>query len=85
MGTLHIIKIVASNMSAGIAGSKEQTGEEDSQKVLHHHGDDDDKIVSVMELDAELEYDLCKLWDASIDKVRNWSKFVPTVIICVLL
>ena len=64
-------------MSAYTTGCKEQTGEEDSQKVLHHHGDDDnvdDEVVSIMELDAELEYDLCKLWDASIDKVRNLAK-----------
>ena len=33
--------------------------------------DDGDEAESVMELDLELEDDLCKLWDASINEVRK--------------
>lgn len=43
--------------------------------MLYHPDDDDnddgDEAESVMELDIELEDDLCKLWDASINEVRK--------------
>ena len=63
--------------TTGIAGCKDggdQTTEEDSEQDFHHHGndsDDDNETINVMELDVELEDDLCKLWDASINEVRN--------------
>ena len=49
-----------------------QTGEDDSN---------DDEAESVMELDVELEDDLCKLWDASINEVRILSQklYSPSV------
>ena len=50
--------------------------EEKGQQVSHDSDDDDDgngdcEAASVMELDTELEDDLCKLWDASINEVRK--------------
>ena len=59
-----------SNIIVCIVGSqhcKDSTGEDDGQLILH----DDDEAAGVMELDAELEDDLCKLWDASINEVRK--------------
>ena len=69
--------------TTGITGFKQggdQTGGDDSrQQVLCRHDNDDDddddgdgdEAESVMELDFELEDDLCKLWDASINEVRK--------------
>ena len=66
-------------MCTGIAGFKhggDQTGKDDSQQVLCRHDGDDsddghDEAESMVELDFELEDDLCKLWDASINEVRK--------------
>ena len=57
----------------GITGNtcgEGQTEKADDQDGHHNHdGVDQDTVV--MELDAELEDDLCKLWDASINEVSK--------------
>jgi len=55
-----------------IAGSKDggvPAGAEKVEQVSHDNDNDDGEVMGVIELDVELEDDLCKLWDASINEV----------------